>query len=756
MCFWKREFLSQGGMRSFPALNATIILCALVGHSHGAITPQGGEFPLVGDIAGHQQHPSVALHREGGLVAWQNATVDSGGERVVVQALGADYRGVGVPQVVSQNITGQNDLNPAVAALPEGRSVVVWESGPRSSQDIFIRFLDAQGQFQTDIQPVNSFQAGVQSDAAVSALANGNVLVVWASDGQDGSGEGIYGQRFSQTGSKVGTEFRVSQTTNQNQSRPAVAALSASQFAVAWVGESVAGQNSSGAPNLRRNVLARFIGVSDTAGNEFQLNEGDVVATEVSLTALPAGGFVAAWTQRDEVSSRNITEVFSRQYASNGLPNGEAQRVNTFLPGAQDSPVLAAVNAGVMMAWSSFGQDAGGLGVRGRLLSGGTEFGVNAQENFDQATPALATDGGQQLLAVWANTIRADHSILSAQRYVLHDGSSLPAATDLSAGEVEVVGDEPVQRQTNPSVVAERERAAALKAQQAQNIAGTATLQVAAAPQPVDEPTTSPPPPTVETVAPTPVRVPVPPTPQVVEAVKPPQPQPADPAPQATSAAATPRAQSSVPPPALPSASTAALNALGGLTQRYQAGGQARQQLGSTRSYIAPVRQYASAESSVGTSPTRSSMLLGSTFSRTRPSALRITAAGSDVRLGQPRTTANSQPAASQTASGSQASQVAAANTAQARAEAVQANAIASAATANNTSQQAVPAGIVRTGRGTNLRWVSQYGARYQVQSSNDRYSWNNIGTPRTSTSGVDALNISNVSARYFRVIRVN
>ena len=743
-------------MRSFPALNATIILCSLVGHSHGAITPQGGEFPLVGDIAGHQQHPSVALHREGGLVAWQNATVDSGGERVVVQALGADYRGVGAPQVASQNIAGQNDLNPAVAALPEGRSVVVWESGPRSSQDIFIRFLDAQGQFQTDIQPVNSFQAGVQSDAAVSALANGNVLVVWASDGQDGSGEGIYGQRFSQTGSKVGTEFRVNQTTNRNQSRPAVAALSASQFVVSWVGESVAGQNSSGAPNLRRNVLTRFIGVSDTAGNEFQLNEGDVVATEVSLTALPAGGFVAAWTQRDEVSSRNITEVFSRQYASNGLPNGEAQRVNTFLPGAQDSPVLAAVNAGVMMAWSSFGQDAGGLGVRGRLLSGGTEFGVNAQENFDQATPALASDGGQQLLAVWANTIRADHSILSAQRYVLHDGSSLPAATDLSAGEVEVVGDEPVQRQTNPSVVAERERAAALKAQQAQNIAGTATLQVAAAPQPVDEPGTPPPPPTVETVAPTPVRVPVPPTPQVVEAVTPPQPQPADPVAQPTSVTATPRAQSSVPTPALPSASTAALNALGGLTQRYQTGGQARQQLGSTRSYIAPVRQYASAESPVGTSPTRSSMLLGSTFSRTRPSALRITAAGLDVRLGQPRTTANSQSAASQTASGSQASQVAAANTAQARAEAVQANAIASAATANNTSQQAVPAGIVRTGRGTNLRWVSQYGARYQVQSSNDRYSWNNIGTPRTSTSGVDALNISNVSARYFRVIRVN
>ena len=721
-----------------------------------SIAQRGGEYPLVGDTAGHQQNPSVSVTSKGGLVAWQNATAASGGERIVIQSLGPDYRGVGAPKVVSQNITGQNDLNPSISVLPEDRYAVVWESGPRSSSDIFIRILDAEGQFLTEIQKVNSYQAGVQSDAVAAALPNGDLLVVWASDGQDGSGEGIYGQRFSRAGAKLGGEFRVSQTTSQNQSRPAVVAVGADQFVVAWVGESVDGRNSSGAPNLRRNVLARFIGHSDPAGNEFQLNEGEVVATEVSVAAMPAGGFVAAWTQRDEVSSRNITEVYARQYASNGLPSGEAQRVNTFLPGAQDGPALAVVNAGVMVAWNSFGQDAGGLGVRGRLLSGGSEFGVNAQENLDQATPALASDGGQQLLAVWANTIRADHSILSAQRYVMHDGGSLPAATDLSAGEVEVVGDEPVQRQTNPSVVAERERAATLKAQQAQGIAGTATLQVAAAPRPVKKSSTPPPPPTVETVAPTPTRVHAPATPQVVEAVTTTQPQSVDPAPQAASVAATPRAQSSVQTAALPSASTAALNALGGFTQQYQAGGQARQQLGSTRSYIAPVRQYASAGISLGASPARSSMMLGSTVSRTRKSALRVTSAGSDIRLGQPRAVLKSLPATQREGGVDHASQVASANTAQARAQAVAASAAASAATANNTSQQAVPAGVVRTGRGTNLRWVSQHGARYQVQSSNDRYAWENVGSPRFSTSGVDSLNISNLGARYYRVVRVN
>lgn len=738
-------------MRTFPTFNILVGLCAGVGDFHGAITPQGGEYPLIGDIAGHQQQPAVVLRSSGGLVAWQNATGDSGGERIVVQPLGADLRGVGAPRVISQNITGQNDLNPAVAALPEGHSVVVWESGPRASQDVFIRFLNAQGQFLREIQAVNSYQSGVQSDAAVATMPDGTVLVVWASDGQDGSGEGIYGQRWNAIGAKLGGEFRVNQTTQQNQSRPAVAALGNGQFVVAWVGESVSGRNSSGAPNLRRNVLARFVGTSDPSGNEFQLNEGNVVATEVSLATFASGGFVAAWTQRDEASTRNITEVHAREFAANGLPKGAGQRINTFLPGAQDSPALATVNTGALVVWSSFGQDAGGLGVRGRLLSGGTEFGVNAQENLDQSTPAIASDGSHQLLAVWANTIRADHSILSAQRYVLHDGNGLPSATDLSAGQVEVVGDEAVQRQTNPSVVAERERAAALKLQQSENIAGTATLQVAAASQPLNEATVPPPPPVVESVAPQPVRVPVPQVPKVAENTVSPQPQPVDPAPQVSSVASTPRAQESIESNPLPTASTAALNALGGLTQQYQAGGQARQQLGSTRSYIAPVRQYAATSTTLGSAPSRSSMLLGSTFSRTRPSALRITSAGSDVRLGQPRTSV-----AAQAASGAPASQQAAANTASARAQAVQASATASAATANNTSQQAVPAGIVRTGRGTNLRWVSQYGARYQVQSSDDRYLWKNVGTPRTSTSGVDALNISNISSRYFRVIQVN
>ena len=62
--------------------------------SQAALTPLGGEYPLLGDIAGHQQNPHVAVGITGGFVAWQNATDNSKGERILAQRLNADFSGM--------------------------------------------------------------------------------------------------------------------------------------------------------------------------------------------------------------------------------------------------------------------------------------------------------------------------------------------------------------------------------------------------------------------------------------------------------------------------------------------------------------------------------------------------------------------------------------------------------------------------------------------------------------------------------------
>ena len=49
---------------------------------------------------------------------------------------------------------------------------------------------------------------------------SGNFVVAWQSDGQDGSGNGIYAQRYDSSGSAVGSEFLVNTYTTSAQGDP--------------------------------------------------------------------------------------------------------------------------------------------------------------------------------------------------------------------------------------------------------------------------------------------------------------------------------------------------------------------------------------------------------------------------------------------------------------------------------------------------------------------------------------------------------
>src|SRR5438552_10455192 len=81
---------------------------------------------------------------------------------------------------------------------------------------------------------VNTYTTSHQAFPSVGAGSGGNFVVVWASAGQDGSGSGIFGQRYSSSGPALGPEFRVNTYTTTDQSSPAVAADAAGNFVVVW------------------------------------------------------------------------------------------------------------------------------------------------------------------------------------------------------------------------------------------------------------------------------------------------------------------------------------------------------------------------------------------------------------------------------------------------------------------------------------------------------------------------------------------
>ena len=91
--------------------------------------------------------------------------------------------------------------------------------------------------------PVNSFVTGDQSAPSASTDKSGIVFVVWQSDGQDGSGPGVFGQRYAGFGVPLGPEFRVNTATTAGQRSPSVAATQSGFFVVAWESEA---QDGSG------------------------------------------------------------------------------------------------------------------------------------------------------------------------------------------------------------------------------------------------------------------------------------------------------------------------------------------------------------------------------------------------------------------------------------------------------------------------------------------------------------------------------
>ena len=152
-------------MKISGAIKWAVVLAWGMGLSVGqaALSPLSGEFALLGNLKGHQQNPHVALGRTGGFVVWQTTTESDSTERVMVQRLSSDMKGLGVAARVSHSRDRWNELNPRVAMLANGGAAVVWVGGERSSTDVYIRFLDANGNYLGVPTLVNTRLKSIQS-----------------------------------------------------------------------------------------------------------------------------------------------------------------------------------------------------------------------------------------------------------------------------------------------------------------------------------------------------------------------------------------------------------------------------------------------------------------------------------------------------------------------------------------------------------------------------------------------------------------
>ena len=297
----------------------------------------------------------------------------------------------------------------------------------------------------TDEFRVNTTTINTQSTAertrgshdAVGVDANGNYVVVWTSDAQDGSGSGIFAQRYNARGLPLGTEFRVNQTTANNQDGAAVAMKSDGGFIVTWTSLN---QDGSG-----QGVNARIFDSQGNGGSEFRVNTTTSGIQQSPAIGVAADGtFVIAWEGN---GSGDTYGIFAQRFdAGGGQQNGEF-RINATTTNGQYDPAIAVGQDGqFMVVWD----DA--IGTHGRRFnSSGTASDASdllLHADYTSGNADVATNGTGSYHIVWRTTGGGDGSGRALWKMEL-------GATDTTPQPLEQVTISTINSQTEPSITSD-------------------------------------------------------------------------------------------------------------------------------------------------------------------------------------------------------------------------------------------------------------------------------------------------------------
>ncbi|WP_442769303.1 hypothetical protein, partial [Zoogloea ramigera] len=392
----------------------------------------------------YQYAPSVSPLAGGGyVVVWTSREQDGSNDGIYAQRFTASGVPTG-PEFRVNTTTVNNQVQPRVTGLSDGSFAVVWTDGSGadgSSYGIYMQRVNAAGQLLGSEQKVNTFTTNDQGQPSIAAYTGGYV-VTWYSNGQDGGGYGVYAQRFDNAGNPVPTggsnEFRVNTFTSSSQYEPDVAAFADGRFVVVWRSD---GQDGSSA-----GVYAqRYNADGSPAGGEFRANSttsGNQY--EARVAALEGGGFVVVW--RSDSQDGSSAGVYGQRYDAAGVAAGGEFRVNETTAGGQYQPDVSAIaGGGFAVSWYNENYDVSGTGsyqdvyVReyagdGTALTGQLKANTPTASQSSQSEPAIASLGSGNYVVVWRSEGQ-DGSQSGVYQQLFGDATELPRQASPSLGD---------------------------------------------------------------------------------------------------------------------------------------------------------------------------------------------------------------------------------------------------------------------------------------------------------------------------------
>lgn len=387
-------------------LGIVLGLCAATA-SKAVTVPTGPQFQINSYTTGSQTAPVVAAFNGGFVVVWEG-DINQDGEFFGIFAQRYDTLGQRVGTEFQVNTyTFDYQGGPVVASRASGEFVVVWTGAGSTgvSPDIVGQRFDSSGARNGSEFVVNTYVAGNQGEggSSIATESTGGFVVAWSSfGGHDGSGSGVFAQRFTSSGTPAGGEFQVNVFTSGTQSigsKKSILFEPTGGFVVVW--------NSQVQDGSMVGIFGRrFASSGAPTGGEFQVNTYTPGSqASAMLVGRAAGGFLVLWSSLGQDGSD--AGLFARRYNSSGAPEGGEFQVNTYTPGAQTGVAVADLGGGFLLAGELSGlQDGSGTAVFGRNYADagnpiGADFQINTQTLGDQRFPQLAVDPAGRMIAAW-------------------------------------------------------------------------------------------------------------------------------------------------------------------------------------------------------------------------------------------------------------------------------------------------------------------------------------------------------------------
>jgi phosphoheptose isomerase len=402
-------------------------------HPAVAQIPAGTEFRVNTYTTSAQGIPIAAMDSAGDFViAWHSSGQDGNLHGVYAQRYNSSGTAQGTEFLVNTYTTSFQRF-PSVAIDSDGDFVIAWQSSGQdgSYYGIYAQRYNSSGMPQGTEFRVNTHTTNDQRVPSVAMDSDGNFVIAWNSELQDGSGYGIYAQRYNSSGTPQGSEFLVNTYTNSEQRFSSVAMDSDGDFVVVW--------QSSGQDGSNYGIYAQRYNSSGTPqGSEFLVNTYTTNQQRLPSVAMDsAGDFVVAW--QSSVQDGTGYGIYAQRYNSSGTPQGSEFLVNSYTTFSQSLPSVAMDSDGdFVITWQSYEQDLSYEGVYAQQYNSsgtaqGSEFRVNTNMIADQNFPSVAIDSDGDFVITWQSDLQdGSYNGIYAQRYA---SAFLPVELLYFAGE---------------------------------------------------------------------------------------------------------------------------------------------------------------------------------------------------------------------------------------------------------------------------------------------------------------------------------